>query len=106
MSLKTRKGKLVLGAFLILVGLALLLNNLGIIPVNLPEYILSWKTLLIVLGMFFAVTEKDKTAGIVLATIGFYFLIPDIWGINPREAGLFWPILFLAVGLSLLLARR
>jgi hypothetical protein len=106
MSLKTRKGKLALGAFLILVGLALLLNNLGIIPVNLPEYILSWKTLLVVLGVFFAVTEKDKTAGIVLATIGFYFLIPDIWDINPREAGLFWPIFFLAVGLSLLLSRR
>ena len=106
MSIKTRKGKLVLGIFLVVVGVALLLNNLGIIPINLPEYILSWKSLLVVLGLFFAVTEKDKTAGIVLATIGFYFLIPDIWNINPREAGLFWPILFLAVGLSLLLARR
>jgi hypothetical protein len=106
MSVKTRKGKLALGAFLILVGIVLLLHNLGIIPVNLPGYILSWKSLLVVLGIFFAIIEKDKTAGIVLATVGFYFLIPDIWDINPREAGLFWPILFMAVGLSLLLARR
>lgn len=106
MSIKSRKGKLVLSLFLIVVGLILLLNNLGIITINLPGYVLSWKSLLVVLGIFFATTEKDKTGGIVLATIGFYFLIPDIWNINPREAGLFWPILFLAVGVSILLSRK
>ncbi|MFW5700092.1 MAG: LiaF transmembrane domain-containing protein [Cyclobacteriaceae bacterium] len=106
MDRKSKKSSIVFGIFLIFVGIALLLNNLEIIPRLLPEYIFSWKTLLVALGLIFALTEKDKTPGIVLAAIGFYFLIPDIWNINPSEAGLFWPILFVAVGLSILLSRK
>ncbi len=103
---KNIKSNLIFGLFLIFVGVALLLNNLEIIPVMLPEYIFSWKTLLVALGVIFVITEREKTAGIVLGAIGFYFLIPDIWNINPREAGLFWPILFVAVGLSILFSKK
>jgi hypothetical protein len=103
---KGKKSNLIFGIFLVAVGLILLLNNLGIMPGLVPDYIFTWKTLLLSLGIIFVITEKEKTAGIVLIAIGFYFLIPDIWGINPGEAGLFWPILFLVIGLSVLLSRR
>jgi hypothetical protein len=103
---KRRKSHLAIGILLVIVGFVLLLNNLGIMPVTLPHYFFSWKTLLVALGIVFAITEKDKTAGIVLIAIGFYFLIPDIWGINPHEAGLFWPALFLVIGLSILLSKK
>jgi CDP-diglyceride synthetase len=103
---KRKKSHVVIGILLVVVGLILLLNNLGLMPVALPHYILSWKTLLVALGTIFTITEKDKTAGIVLIAVGFYFLIPDIWGVSPHEAGLFWPILFLVIGLSVLLSKR
>lgn len=103
---KGKKSNLVFGLFLILVGVALLLSNINILPGILPAYLFSWKTLLIALGVIFVITEKEKTSGIVLIAVGFYFLIPDIWNINPREAGLFWPVLFMVVGLSILLSRR
>lgn len=106
MSPKNKKSNLVFGIFLIIVGIGLLLNNLDIIPIVFPKYIFSWKSLLVALGIIFALIEKEKTAGVVLAAIGFYFLIPDIWNINPGEAGIFWPILFMAVGLSILLSRK
>ncbi len=80
------------------------MKNLGIIPSVLPDYIFSWKTLLLLLGLVFTIIQKEKTAGIVLASVGFYFLIPDIWNINPVEAGLFWPILFMAAGFFVLLS--
>ena len=100
---KTRK--LVFGIFLLLAGILMLLDNQGIMPLMVPGYVFSWKMLLVALGAIFIFTEKEKTAGIVLAAIGFYFLIPDIWGIHPGEAGLFWPILFVAAGISILLSR-
>jgi hypothetical protein len=103
---KGKKSSLVFGLFLITVGSLLLLNNLSIIPMIFPEYFFSWKTLLVALGLIFIVTEKEKTAGLVLMAIGFYFLIPDIWNINPMEAGVFWPFLFMAAGLSILLSKK
>ncbi len=106
MKYKSKKNNLIIGLFLILVGCVLLLKNLDIIPVIMPEYIFSWKTLLVALGVIFILTQREKTTGIVLASIGFYFLIPEIWNINPREVGLFWPILFVAVGLSILFSKN
>lgn len=103
MSNKRRKN-LALSLFLLITGTALLMKNLGIIPSVLPDYIFSWKTLLLLLGLVFTIIQKEKTAGIVLASVGFYFLIPDIWNINPVEAGLFWPILFMAAGFFVLLS--
>jgi CDP-diglyceride synthetase len=104
---KSKKRNLIFGSFLLLAGIILLLNNLQILPhYILPAYIFSWKSLLVALGVVFIITDSDKTAGIVLVIIGFYFLIPDIWNINPRESGLFWPILLIAVGLAVLFARR
>ncbi len=106
MNRKSKSSSLAFGLFLIIVGILLLLNNLSIIPKILPEYFFSWKTLLVALGAIFIVTERDKTPGLVLVAIGFYFLIPDIWNINPMEAGIFWPFLFVAAGLSILVSKR
>jgi hypothetical protein len=101
-----RKNSLIFGAFLLIVGLVLMFNNLGLIPLIFPVYLFSWKTLLVALGIIFIFTEKEKTAGIIMAAIGFYFLIPDIWNINPMESGLFWPLLLLAAGMSVLLSGK
>ena len=103
MSKKSRKN-LVLSIFLLATGTALLIKNLGIIPSVLPDYIFSWKTLIFLLGLVFTIIQKEKTAGLVLAAVGIYFLIPDILNINPVEAGMFWPILFMVAGLSVLLS--
>lgn len=104
--MRSKKNNLYLGILLVLTGLVLLLNNLEILPGSMPAYILSWKTFLLALGIIFLFTERDKTGAIVLIAVGFWFIIPDIWNINPREAGLLWPILFLAIGLSILLSGK
>jgi hypothetical protein len=94
---KSRK-RLILSSFLILTGIALFLKYFGLIPSALPGYLFTWKTFILLLGIFFVITQKEKTAGIVLAGVGFYFLIPEIWNINPLEVVLFWPVLFVVAG--------
>lgn len=105
----SRKGKNrspLFGIFLIVAGTALLFYNLDLIPVIIPGYIFSWKSLILALGIVFIISERDKTAGIVLTSIGIYFLIPEIWNINLWDKGLFWPFLLMVVGISILLSKK
>jgi CDP-diglyceride synthetase len=106
MNRKSKTSSPLVGIFLIVTGTALLFYNLDLIPLIIPGYIFSWKSLILALGIVFILSERDKTAGIVLASIGIYFLIPEIWNINPWEKGLFWPFLLMVVGISILLSKR
>ncbi|PWS30132.1 LiaF transmembrane domain-containing protein [Pedobacter paludis] len=58
------------GALIIIIGLAFLLNNIGL---NIPRWLFSWHTFLIVLGLFIGVRSNFKGIGwLVLVLIGTY----------------------------------
>lgn len=101
--------RIVVGFIFVLVGAYLLLYNLNLLPFGLPDYILSWKTLLIAIGLLLVSTRENKGGGMTLILVGGVFLVADILDITIgeliSEVWLFWPAIFIIIGLSLLLRR-
>lgn len=101
--------RFIIGLIFILIGAYLLLYNLGLLPFELPGYLLSWKTLLIAIGLFIVGTRENKGGGITLIVVGGTFLTADMLGVTLgeliREVWMFWPVIFIIVGLALLLRR-
>jgi len=90
-------------AFLwMIVGSILLLNNLNLLPQHIPSYILSWKMLLVVLGVL-ALFKKNWFMGFLLIGVGKYFLLPEMYGVPQPDVYTIWPVLLIFLGLMILL---
>lgn len=104
----TTKRRVFLGVVLILVGSLLLMKLTGIFHFFIfPDYLFSWKMILIALGIFLMATEKEQTTGIILFLIGAVFLAKDVFNVD------FWqlikvliPVFFVLAGVVLLLPGR
>lgn len=96
----------VFGGMLILLGIALVLKNLNILPWRLDNIIFSWQMLLIALGAILYVGKKEKTIGFILIAIGGGFLIPEIFQLSYRMERFFWPVILIIVGIVILRKRH
>lgn len=83
----------------IAVGILFLAEELGWIDYNLFRYLVSWKMLLIVIGVV-QLIKKQLIPGAVLIAVGAYFLMPHTIGF-----GIFFPSLFILVGVIILFKR-
>ena len=95
-----------LGLVFVFIGGVLLLDNLNIIPYYIPGYLLSWKTFLIALGVYFIVGRKKPEPGVVMIVIGSVFLLQDMFYFRIRDIWhILWPTIFIVVGAGLILRR-
>ncbi len=101
-----QNGKLVMGGLLILGGILLMLSNLDIFDVNIAHYLFSWKSILIYIGLILMATRPGKTAPYILIGIGVFFWLPEIFGYSIRFRDIFWPVLFIGLGVLLILRQR
>ena len=65
--------RLLIGIFIAVIGMVLLLFNLGLVPYSLG-FLKSWQMLLIALGVFNFLNGK-RVPGILLIAVGAFFLI-------------------------------
>lgn len=92
----------VLGFLLILAGLLVIASHLNIVPWNIREVIFSWQMILIGIGLVLVLTREGSSAGWILLAIGGFFLVPDFIDVPFGWRRLFWPSLFIVVGLLLI----
>lgn len=92
--------RLVLGLFLVAIGTLFLLRNLDMI--ELPWYVFTWQMLLITIGAFNFLTG-NRSAGFIIAGVGFVFLLPKIADFDLSD---FWPVILIIIGLSFFLRNR
>jgi predicted membrane protein len=97
--------RIVLAGFLIIIGILLLLRNLDLLP-GLPEYIFSWPMLFVLIGTYILLTKQRILPSLIFIGIGLYFLLPDIVGIYISHLWMLWPLILIAVGISLVLRGR
>lgn len=94
----------ILGAALVVAGVVIILNNLGIITYTVRNIIISWQMLLIVIGIagFF---NRNRNFGAILILIGTFFLLPKIpmLHLGYRFIQNFWPALLVVCGLMILI---
>lgn len=104
-SIQQRSGKshIWTGLFILLVGVAALvkISNPG-----LPEWLFTWKTFLIALGLFIGIKHNFKGgAWFILILVGGAFLFTDIYpDISLRKY--IWPVILIAVGALLIFRPR
>lgn len=98
-----RRGKIVGGLLIVAAGGLFLAREM---EMNIPEWVFSWKMLLIGLGLILAVKHKLRHPGwIFLMGIGGAFLLNDLqpeWRIKP----FLWPSLLILAGLFVIFKPR
>jgi len=91
------------GFFLVVIGAGLLINKMY--P-EMPTWIFSWKTFLIVLGIFLGYKNRFRLGGwIAPIIVGMVFIIKEHFYTLPI-ANYIWPIALIAVGLVIVLRPR
>lgn len=98
--------RLWLGVLLVIIGGVWLLDNLNIIP-DIPDYLISWRSFLIVLGIFLILGRGKLEPGIILIGIGTVFMLEDLNILEWRSIWqLLWPAVIIIIGVSLILRRN
>lgn len=87
------------GLVLVLVGVALLLDHMGIAPFGLLYK--CWPLLLVLLGLMNISTQAGRGMGFVLVVVGILFQLNTLGYLHLSFRD-FWPIVIIAVGVLLL----
>lgn len=98
-----RGGRSATGIFILLIGVAALLNTW------VPEldWIFTWQMFLIALGVFFGIKNEFRGIGwLIMIFVGGYFLFDEYFGIEFSLGRLFWPIALIALGAYLIFKPR
>ncbi|RLD47694.1 MAG: hypothetical protein DRI88_05520 [Bacteroidetes bacterium] len=93
---------LVAGLVIALIGTLLLLRNVGLLDYSVTHYIISWKTLLIALGLI-AISRGKYTRGVLVGGLGVIFWLPEIFHHQFTLHQVLVPSLFVIIGITLLM---
>ncbi len=93
-----------LGIGLLVFGAFWLLDEINIIPNFLTYYILNWRTVLIVLGLFFIVQREKAGLGLVLLAIGSFFWLRR-FDLIFFDWDIFLPAAVILIGIALIVNR-
>jgi predicted membrane protein len=96
----------IVGVILVLVGLFLVLRNTGFFPGFIENIIFSWPMLLITIGVVITIgSSGSKTSGVIVMAVGAFFLIPHIFR-ETFDVNMFWPSIFIIIGVIFIFSRR
>lgn len=98
--------KAIIGVVLILTGLFLVLRNTGIFPDFIDNVVFSWQMLLVMIGLIMTLGSGEKTAGIIVMAVGGFFMIPLIFRETFHMYNMFWPAIFIIVGILIIASGR
>lgn len=100
-----RSNKVTTGVIFLLLGVVMLAKSL-VPAIDIPDWLISWPMLLIVLGIASGVKHKFRRPGAYFAiAIGAAFLVDRIYtGINFHH--IIFPVIILATGLHLMFGRK
>lgn len=100
------KGKFIVGAVLIFIGLLLTLENFALFDNDFSHYIISWQMLLIIIGTVTLINNRGSSFGLILILIGGISIASDVWDTNFGEIfSEYWPVLLILLGLHVLLKK-
>lgn len=95
--------KIYLGAFLfIAAGILLICRNVGMIDSGLFNIIVSWPSLVILIGLF-SIFRGHVTFGLIIGVVGFYFFAPLAGIMEQEQLKAYWPVILIIIGIHLLL---
>lgn len=93
---------LMFGALVILAGILLLARNTGLLDPSVSRIIFSWEMLLIAIGAVNLFHRHSLISGIILISIGLFFLLVNFYHMPFNTWQIFWPGIIILIGLSLI----
>lgn len=100
------KNRVIIGVILVLAGLFLVIRNTGFFPDFIDHVIFSWPMLLVAIGLVLTLGNTEKTAGVVVMAVGGFFLIPMIFRETFHAYNMFWPSIFIIIGIIFIVTKR
>ena len=100
------KKTMALALLIIVAGVLLLLNGVGLIPYELSEIFLTWQMLLIVIGVYNLFSAQHKVGGLITIAVGGIFLYAKLYGLDYNVWNIIWPTVLIIVGASLLVGHN
>lgn len=98
--------RVLIGVILVLAGLFLVIRNTGFFPDFIDNIIFSWPMLLVAIGLVITLGGSEKTAGVIVMAVGGFFLIPTIFRETFHAYNLFWPSIFIIIGVIFIVTKR
>jgi len=90
------------GLILLVIGIIFFLKNFG---VDIPDWVISWRTLLIAIGLYIGFKRNFKGAAwLIFVLVGGYFTIEDIGDFDFSRY--YFSLIFIALGLYLILKPK
>lgn len=90
------------GISLLAFGVLFLLRQLGIFSPEVDNLIFDLRNVLLVLGIVFLISYKNKSIGIILLVVWILFYLKDIIIWTKSLSDFIWPVLLIAAGALLL----
>ena len=98
-------GKLLIASLFILSGILLFARNMGWITAELFNIIVSWHSLLIILGIY-SMIRRHFVGGIILVLVGAYFLLGGLSWLPENSQAMVWPLALIIAGVLFLFKSR
>ena len=98
-------GKFLIAVLLIAAGILMFARNMGWIHEAIFDFVVSWQSLLIVLGLYF-LTRRNRVVGIATLVIGIYFLLIKLYCLPALSREIVWPVALIAVGIAFLFKAK
>lgn len=98
--------KIGLGIVLIALGFILVIKNTGFLPDYFEDIIFSWQMILIAVGFVMTLGTGNRGPGLIVMAVGGFFILPEIFNANWTTFSLFWPAIFIIVGVIVLTNAR
>jgi predicted membrane protein len=95
-----------IGVVLVLAGLFLVIRNTGFFPEFIDNVIFSWPMLLVAIGLVMTLGASEKTGRIIVMAVGGFFMIPLIFRETFHMYNMFWPSIFIIIGIIFIVSRR
>jgi predicted membrane protein len=96
----------IIGVILVMVGLFLVMRNTGIFPDFIDHVVFSWPMLLVAIGLVMTLGASEKTSGVIVMAVGGFFLIPMIFRETFHAYNMFWPSIFIIIGVIFIATKR
>ncbi len=98
-------GKALIASLFIISGILLFARNVGWITYDLFSIVVSWNSLLIVLGIY-TMTRRHYISGLILTLIGAYFLIGGLSWLPENSQTIVWPVALIVAGILFFVKAR
>lgn len=91
-------GKILIASLFIISGILLFARNVGWMSHEIFDIVVSWHSLLIILGIY-TMAHRHYTSGLILTLVGVYFLIGGLSWLPENSQAIVWPVALIAAGI-------